>query len=116
MRKFYSLFVALLAVCGLAQAQVTFDFSGDDAYEQFGLAGFSSSDCGDGDITTDASVTSGDVTITVSPCEGKNPNRMWTGSLRLYGGTLTIASKGKNITSISFSLNNDQGNLDGRCC
>ena len=108
MRKFYSLFVALLAVCGLAQAQVTFDFSGDDAYEQFGLAGFSSSDSGDGDITTDASVTSGDVTITVSPCEGKNPNRMWTGSLRLYGGTLTIASKGKNITSISFSLNNSK--------
>ncbi len=108
MRKFYSLFIALLAVCGLAKAQVTFDFSGDDAYQQFGLTGFSSSESGDGDITADASVTSGDVTITVSPCEGKNPNRMWTGSLRMYGGTLTIASKGKNITSVKFKLNSSK--------
>ena len=108
MRKFYSFLIALLAVCGLAQAQVTFDFSGDDAYEQFGLAGFSSSESGDGDITEDVSATSGDVTVTVSPCEGRNPNRMWTGSLRMYGGTLTIASKGKNITSISFILNSSK--------
>ena len=33
---------------------------------------------------------------------------MWSGSLRLYGGTLTIASKGKNITSISFILNSSK--------
>ena len=46
--------------------------------------------------------------MTVSPCDGKNPNRMWTGSLRMYGGTLTIASSGKNITAIEFTLNNNK--------
>lgn len=108
MRKFYSLFIALLTVCGLAKAQVVFDFTGDTAYEQFGLAGFSSTDSHDGDITENASVTSGDVTITVSPVEKGNANRMWTGSLRLYGGTLTVASSGKNITAINFTLNSNK--------
>ena len=106
MRKFYSLFIALLTVCGLAKAQVTFDFTGEKAYEQFGLAGFSSTDSHDGDFTEDASLTSGDVTITVTESGKKDANRMWTGSMRLYGGTLTIASSGKNITAVDFELNN----------
>ena len=108
MRKFYAFLIAVLTVCGLAQAQVTFDFTGEDAYAQFGLAGFSSSDSNDGDFTEDTSLTSGDVTITVSPSGGKNANRMWNGSLRMYGGTLTIASSGNNITSIQFTLNSSK--------
>ncbi len=108
MKKLYSLLFALLTISGLAQAQVVFDFTGDTAYEQFGLAGFSSNDSHDGDISENVSVTSGDVTITVTPVEKGNANRMWTGSLRLYGGTLTIASSGKNITAINFTLNSSK--------
>lgn len=125
MRKFYSLFIALLTVCGLAKAQVEFDFTGDKAYEQFGLAGFSATPQGepaihDGDFDEEKSSTIDGVTITVSPSGGTNANRMWTGSMRLYGGTLTIASSGKNITAIDFTLNSskwgdnkaDVGSLD----
>ncbi len=112
MRKFYTFIIALLAVCGLAKAQVTFDFTGEKAYEQFGLAGFSSSESNDGDFTEVTSLSSGDVTITVSPSGGKNANRMWNGSLRLYGGTLTIISAGKNITSIQFVLNSSKWGAD----
>jgi len=112
MRKFYSFIVALLAVCGMAQAQVTFDFSGEEAYKLFGLTGFSSSDSHDGDITENVSLTSGDVTIVVSPSEKTNANRMWSGSLRLYGGTLAIASTGKNITAIQFELNSGKWGAD----
>ena len=108
MKKIYSFLIALLALFGQAQAQVTFDFSGENAYELFGMTGFSSNDASDGDFTDACSATSGDVTITVSPSEGKNPNRMWSGSLRMYGGTLTIASTGENITSIDFVLNSSK--------
>jgi acylphosphatase/phosphoheptose isomerase len=109
----FSLLSMFLMLCGSIYAdEVKFDFSTDDAYTLFGLSGFSSgtgdSYVSDGDITENKSTTSGDVTVTVSPCDGKNPNRMWTGSLRMYGGTLTIASSGKNITAIEFTLNNSK--------
>ena len=105
----FSLLSMLIMLCGSIYAdEVKFDFSGDNAYSLFGLSGFSSNDSNAGDITEDKSTTSGDVTVTVSPCDGKNPNRMWTGSLRMYGGTLTIASSGKNITAIEFTLNNNK--------
>lgn len=108
MRKFYSFLMALLTVCGMAQAQVVFDFSTDNAYELFGFTGFSSSTDNFGDFTEDGSVTSGDVTITVSPSGKSNANRMWSGSLRMYGGTLTVASNGEKITSINFVLNSSK--------
>ena len=105
----FSLLSMLLMLCGSMYAdEVKFDFSVDNAYSLFGLSGFSSNDSNAGDITENKSTTSGDVTVTVSPCDGKNPNRMWTGSLRMYGGTLTIASAGKNITAIEFTLNNNK--------
>ena len=105
----FSLLSMLLMLCGSMYAdEVKFDFSADNAYSLFGLSGFSSNDSNAGDITENKSTTSGDVTVTVSPCDGKNPNRMWTGSLRMYGGTLTIASAGKNITAIEFTLNNNK--------
>ena len=105
----FSLLSMLLMLCGSIYAdEVKFDFSTDDAYTLFGLSGFSSNDSNAGDITEDKSVKSGDVTITVSPSGVKNPNRMWAGSLRMYGGTLTVASAGKNITAIDFELNNSK--------
>ena len=105
----FSLLSMLLMLCGSMYAdEVKFDFSADNAYSLFGLSGFSSNDSNAGDITENKSTTSGDVTVTVSPCDGKNPNRMWTGSLRMYGGTLTISSSGKNITAIEFTLNNNK--------
>ena len=105
----FSLLSMLLMLCGSIYAdEVKFDFSTDDAYTLFGLSGFSSNDSNAGDITEDKSVKSGDVTITVSPSGVKNPNRMWAGSLRMYGGTLTVASAGKNITAIEFTLNNSK--------
>ncbi|MCR4995101.1 MAG: DUF6359 domain-containing protein [Bacteroidales bacterium] len=112
MRKIYSLLFALLAFAGLANAQVTFDFSTDDAYSLFGLNGFSSGSgatyVADGDITADVSTTSSDVTITVSANPSGTVNRMWTGSLRLYGGTMTVSASLKNITAIKFTLNSSK--------
>ena len=112
MRKIYSLLFALLAFAGLANAQVVFDFSTDDAYTLFGLSGFSSGSGAtavtDGDITSDVSTTSSDVTITVTANPSGTVNRMWSGSLRLYGGTMTVSASRKNITAIKFTLNNSK--------
>ena len=113
MRKIYSLLFALLAFAGLANAQVVFDFSTDDAYTLFGLSGFSAAPSGepavtDGDITSDVSTTSSDVTITVTANPSGTVNRMWKGSLRLYGGTMTVSASRKNITAIKFTLNSSK--------
>lgn len=113
MRKIYSLLFALLAFAGLANAQVVFDFSTDDAYTLFGLSGFSAAPSGqpavtDGDITSDVSTTSSDVTITVTANPSGTVNRMWSGSLRLYGGTMTVSASRKNITAIKFTLNSSK--------
>ncbi len=58
---------------------------------------YSTSSSGAGDITSDKVLKQGDVTLTVSPCEGGNtPNRYWLDynlqaiQLRLYGGKLTF--------------------------
>ena len=113
MRKIYSLLFAFLSFAGLANAQVVFDFSTDDAYTLFGLSGFSSAPQGqpavtDGDITSDVSTTSADVTVTVTANPSGTVNRMWTGSMRLYGGTLTVSSSSKAITAIKFVLNSNK--------
>lgn len=118
----FSLLSVLMMFFGTMWAdEVTFDFSGDDAYAMFGFEGFSSSDSNAGDFIETKSITSDGVTITVSPSTTNTANRMWTGSLRLYGGTLTVAcEKGKAITAIQFTLNSskwgsntaDTGTLD----
>ncbi len=110
MKKFYSILIALLALVGVAQAQtVTFDFSTDDAYNLFGLPGFSSGTGAtavkDGDFTKDGSATLNGIVVTVSPSGKSNPNRMWKGSLRLYGGTLTVDADDRSIVAIKFNLN-----------
>ncbi len=108
----YSLLSFLIMLCGTVSADVKFDFTGSDAYSLFGLSGFSSNDSSDGDFTEDRSLTSGSITLTVSPSGVKNPNRMWNGSLRLYGGTLTISSADTEIKAITFELNNSKWGAD----
>ncbi|WP_455261320.1 hypothetical protein [Prevotella jejuni] len=100
-------FVAVLtAVSSLsfAQSTVTFELSSAESYKQFGLAGQSSQTSNDGDFTEEKSVTSGDVKLTVSTSGGKTANRMWKGSLRMYGGTLTVESANDNIVKVVYAV------------
>ena len=114
-------FMALVTLMGSsAMAQTEFDFDAGGA-SMFGLPGESCSanasqgiEASDaGDINADVSTSKGDFTITVSagvadPESGKvkTPNRIWNSApkLRLYSGTLTIASKGAAITKVEFVL------------
>ena len=97
---------AFTAVSSLSFAQktVTFELSSAESYKQFGLAGQSSQTSNDGDFTEDKSVTSGDVKLTVSTSGVKTANRMWKGSLRMYGGTLTVESANDNIVRIVYAV------------
>lgn len=106
----FSLLSVLMMLCGTMWAdEVTFDFSGDNAYALFGFDGFSSSESNAGDFIEDKSIVSDGVTLTVSPSTTNTANRMWTGSLRLYGGSLSVAcAKGKVITAIQFALNSNK--------
>ena len=83
---------------------MTFELSSAESYKQFGLAGQSSQTSKDGDFTEDKSVTSGDVKLTVSTSGGKTANRMWKGSLRMYGGTLTVESANDNIVKVVYAV------------
>ena len=106
---------ALLFAFGIsasAQDVVTFTFNQENSYEQFGLAGWSSRvndvDTTDGDITEEKSLTSGDVTFTVTPATGNTATRMYKDyngnfGLRAYGGTQIIISSTKNIAKIEFT-------------
>jgi len=97
---------AFTAVSSLSFAQktVTFELSSAESYKQFGLAGQSSQTSNDGDFTEEKSVTSGDVKLTVSTSGVKTANRMWKGSLRMYGGTLTVESANDNIVKIVYAV------------
>ena len=99
----FSLLSVLMMLCGTMWAdEVTFDFTGDTAYELFGFSGFSANGVSDGDFIETGTVIIDGVTVAVSPSGGGTANRMWKGSLRVYGGTLTISAS-KNITSIQMS-------------
>ena len=102
----FAFLAAFAAVSSLSFAQntVTFELSSADSYKQFGLAGQSSQTSQDGDFTEDKSVTSGDVKLTVSTSGGKTANRMWKGSLRMYGGTLTVESANDNIVKVVYAV------------
>ena len=102
----FAFVAALTAVSSLSFAQntVTFELSSAESYKQFGLAGQSSQTSKDGDFTEDKSVTSGDVKLTVSTSGGKTANRMWKGSLRMYGGTLTVESANDNIVKVVYAV------------
>ena len=105
----FAFVAAFAAVCSLSFAQntVTFELSSAESYKQFGLAGLSSQTSTDGDFTEDKSATSGNVKLTVSPSGVKTPNRMWKGSLRMYGGTLTIESATETISKIVYAISFD---------
>ncbi|WP_455079430.1 hypothetical protein [Prevotella melaninogenica] len=105
----FAFLAAFAAVSSLSFAQntVTFELSSAESYKQFGLAGQSSQTSTDGDFTEDKSVTSGDVKLTVSTSGAKTPNRMWKGSLRMYGGTLTIESATETISKIVYAISFD---------
>ena len=102
----FAFVAAFAAVSSLSFAQktVTFELSSAESYKQFGLAGLSSQTSTDGDFTEDKSVTSGDVKLTVSTSGGKTANRMWKGSLRMYGGTLTVESANDNIVKVVYAV------------
>ena len=102
----FAFVAAFAAVSSLSFAQktVTFELSSAESYKQFGLAGQSSQTSKDGDFTEDKSVTSGDVKLTVSTSGGKTANRMWKGSLRMYGGTLTVESADDNIVKVVYAV------------
>lgn len=101
-------FVAALAVTSsltFAQKEVKFDFVPANSYEQFGLKGLSSTSSGDGDFTEAKTADKEGISITVSTATGKNPNRMWKSSLRMYNGTLTIKSEKEKIVKVVFVVN-----------
>ncbi|WP_315363516.1 hypothetical protein [Prevotella jejuni] len=102
----FAFVAALTAVSSLSFAQnaVTFELSSAESYKQFGLAGQSSQTSNDGDFTEEKSVTSGDVKLTVSTSGVKTANRMWKGSLRMYGGTLTVESANDNIVKVVYAV------------
>lgn len=107
------LLMGMLVMLGMtAMAQTEFDFD-ENGTTLLGLAGESSSDSQDGDITENKTATIGDYSVTVSAgVPGENgkvqtPNRLWNKSpkLRMYSGSLTIAATGASkIKSIVFTL------------
>ncbi len=97
---------ALISSTIFAQTTVKFDFVPADSYLQFGLTGISSSNpvSTAGDFTEAKSSTINGATLTVSPKTTSSiANRMWSGTLRVYSGTLTFTAPGKTITNITFT-------------
>ena len=106
--------------------EATFIFNEADSYQQFGLAGWSHEEIADGDITEEKTITSGDVTLTVTPSTGNTATRMYVDfngnySLRIYSGAQLIIKSSKNISKISFpeattkkfNVTASAGKLDG---
>ena len=105
----FALLAAFAAVSSLsfAQTESTFEFISAENYKQFGLSGQSTQTSDVGDFKEEKSATSGNVKLTVSPSGVKTPNRMWKGSLRMYGETLTIESATETISKIVYAISFD---------
>lgn len=107
-----SLLVTLCMFFGMSYAQTKFNFDDDaNCYKMFGLKGLSQNNkAGDGDFTeTKTSKAVNGITLTVSAAKGSRvPNRIWKAAprLRLYSGTLTVASSDAHIKKIVFQLHN----------
>ncbi len=103
----FSLLSMLMMLCGNVMAQTVFDFDAD-GINLLGLPGESNSESQNGDITEAKTATVGAFSVTVSAAaEGqKAPNRLWDKApkLRLYGGSLTIASATDDIKAVEFTL------------
>jgi|GEM_PF-2950068 len=81
---------------------ITISFN-DSTYAMSGSAG------NDGDITEAFVIYTGELTTTISPSTGKNPNRFWNTKgkpqLRVYDGTVTFeVPEGRAIKSIEFTV------------
>ena len=102
----FAFVAAFAAVSSLsfAQTELTFEFISAENYKQFGLTGQSTQASDAGDFKEEKSATSGNVKLTVSPSGVKTPNRMWKGSLRMYGGTLTVESANENIVKVVYAV------------
>lgn len=99
--------MALLVSALTFADDVTFDFDNDYQTLFPNLAGVSSNDSHDGDITETVQLHSGAITMTVNPAdEGKTPTRIWGSSprLRIYSGQFTIESSADPITYIKFEV------------
>ncbi|MBP3828940.1 MAG: hypothetical protein ILA06_01355 [Bacteroidaceae bacterium] len=118
MRKFYSLFFALLTVCGLAQAQVVFDFANNNLDLPISATGAED----EGNVTE---ISSEGVTITFDKGTASTNSRLWSASgnitLRVYKGSTFTVSADENITSIvfggqasNFGLDASPEGLDGQ--
>lgn len=104
-----SLLVTLCMFFGMSYAQTKFNFDDDaDCYKMFGLKGLSQNNVSDGDFTeTKTSKAVNGITLTVSAAKGSRvPNRIWNSAprLRLYSGSLTVASSNAHIKKIVFQL------------
>lgn len=103
MRKIYAFLFACLAVCGLANAQVLFDFANNN----LNLPLSSGDDNDAGNVT---SITSGNVTIEFDNGTASTKSRVWnTGSaitLRVYNGSSFTISSSSNIVNITFDATN----------
>ena len=102
----FAFVAAFAAVSSLsfAQKESTFEFISAENYKQFGLSGQSTQESDAGDFKEEKTATSGNVKLIVSPSGMKTPNRMWKGSLRMYGGALTIESATETISKIVFAI------------
>lgn len=109
MRKFYSLFIALLTVCGLAKAQVEFDFANNN----LNLPVSTSDNQDAGNVTE---ISSGGVTITFDNGTASTKSRLWSATagitLRVYKGSTFTISADKEITSINFDAQASNFGLD----
>ena len=107
MNNFLRLTLAIIFafVCSWSFSQTMFDFD-KEGTTLLGLSGESSSESSSGDITEAKTAKIGNISITVSAKEEgtKTPNRIWHKSpkLRMYSGTMTIASSDKKITEIQI--------------
>lgn len=105
MKKLLLSIMALMMSAAMFAEDVTFDFDNDYQTLFPNLAGESSNDSHDGDITESVTFTSGSISMTVNPAnEGKTVTRIWYASprLRIYESTFTIESSGAPITYIKF--------------
>lgn len=106
-----SLLVTLCMFFGMSYAQTKFNFDDDvNCYKMFGLKGMSQNKVSDGDFTEAKTSTAvNGITLTVSAAKGTGvPNRIWNKAprLRLYSGSLTVASSDAHIKKIVFQLHN----------
>lgn len=105
----FSFLAVLTMLFSMSYAQVTFDFDKDaECYKMFGLSGASSKTSTTGDFTESKTSTPKEgITLTVNPSSGKYANRIYETSprLRLYGGSMNVASTNGKITKIVFKLN-----------